>query len=40
MTTRTVSEGAGPGDTVGTKLAATDVDDTTLTYSLSGPRTS
>ena len=36
MTTRTVSEGAGPGDTVGTKLAATDVDDSTLTYSLSG----
>ena len=36
MTTRTVSEGAGPGDTVGTKLAATDVDDITLAYSLSG----
>ena len=36
MTTRTVSEGAEPGDEVGTKLAATDVDDTTLTYSLSG----
>ena len=36
MTTRTVSEGARPGDTVGTKVAATDVDDTTLTYSLSG----
>ena len=36
MTTRTVSEGAGPGDTVGTKLAATDVDDITLTYSLAG----
>ena len=37
MTTRTVSEGAGPGDTVGTKLAATDVDEgDTLTYSLSG----
>ena len=36
MTTRTVSEGARPGDTVGTKVAATDVDDITLTYSLSG----
>ena len=36
MTTRTVSEGARPGDTVGPKVAATDVDDTTLTYSLSG----
>ena len=36
MTTRTVSEGAGPGDTVGTKVAATDVDDSTLTYRLSG----
>ena len=36
MTTRTVSESAGPGDTVGTKVAATDVDDITLTYSLSG----
>ena len=36
MTTRTVSEGAGPGDEVGTKVAATDVDDITLTYSLSG----
>ena len=36
MTTRTVSEGAGPGDTVGTKVAATDVDDITLTYRLSG----
>ena len=36
MTTRTVSEGAQPGDTVGTKVAATDVDDITLTYSLSG----
>ena len=35
-TTRTVSEGAQPGDEVGTKLAATDVDDSTLTYSLSG----
>ena len=36
MTTRTVSEGAGPGDEVGTKVEATDVDDITLTYSLSG----
>ena len=36
MTTRTVSEGARPGDTVGTKVAATDVDDITLTYSLAG----
>ena len=35
-TTRTVSEGAQPGDEVGTKLAATDVDDSTLTYSLAG----
>ena len=36
-TTRTVSEGARPGDTVGTKVAATDVDEgDTLTYSLSG----
>ena len=36
MTTRPVSEGARPGDTVGTKVAATDVDDITLTYSLAG----
>ena len=36
VTTRTVSEGAQPGDEVGTKVAATDVDDITLTYSLSG----
>ena len=36
MTTRTVSEGARPGEAVGPKVAATDVDDTTLTYSLSG----
>ena len=36
MTTRTVSESAQPGDEVGTKVAATDVDDITLTYSLSG----
>ena len=36
MTTRTVSEGAQPGDEVGTKVEATDVDDITLTYSLSG----
>ena len=36
MTTRTVSESAEPGDEVGTKVAATDVDDITLTYSLSG----
>ena len=36
MTTRTVSESAGPGDEVGTKVEATDVDDITLTYSLSG----
>ena len=36
MATRTVSEGAGPGDAVGTKVAATDVDDSTLTYRLSG----
>ena len=36
MTTRTVSESAQPGDEVGTKVAATDVDDITLTYRLSG----
>ena len=36
MTTRTVSESAQPGDEVGTKVEATDVDDITLTYSLSG----
>ena len=36
MTTRTVSEGARPGDTVGPRVEATDVDDITLTYSLSG----
>ena len=36
MTTRTVSESAQPGDEVGTKVAATDVDDSTLTYRLSG----
>ena len=36
MTTRTVSESARPGDEVGTKVEATDVDDITLTYSLSG----
>ena len=36
VTTRTVSEDARPGDTVGTKVEATDVDDITLTYSLSG----
>ena len=36
MTTRTVSESAQPGDDVGTKVEATDVDDITLTYSLSG----
>ena len=36
MTTRTVSESAEPGDEVGTKVEATDVDDITLTYSLSG----
>ena len=36
MTTRTVSEGAQPGDKVGTKVEATDVDDITLTYSLAG----
>ena len=35
-TTRSVSEGAQPGDEVGTKVEATDVDDITLTYSLSG----
>ena len=35
-TTRTVSEGAQPGDAVGTKVAATDVDGDTLTYSLAG----
>ena len=35
-TTRTVSEGAQPGDDVGTKVAATDVDGDTLTYSLAG----
>ena len=36
MTTRTVSESAQPGDEVGTKVEATDVDDITLTYRLSG----
>ena len=36
MTTRAVSEGAQPGDAVGTKVAATDVDDITLAYSLTG----
>ena len=36
MTTRTVSESAEPGDEVGTKVEATDVDDITLTYRLSG----
>ena len=36
VTTRTVSESAQPGDEVGTKVEATDVDDITLTYSLSG----
>ena len=36
MTTRTVSEGAQPGDTVDTKVEATDVDDIMLTYSLAG----
>ena len=36
MTTRTVSESAQPGDDVGTKVEATDVDDITLTYSLAG----
>ena len=35
-TTRTVSEGAQPGDDVGTKVEATDVDHPDLTYSLSG----
>ena len=35
-TTRIVSEGAQPGDDVGTKVEATDVDHPDLTYSLSG----